>query len=133
MTNTLEFYPGSPALVADLTREQDRHTVFELHPQEHQLLTAQEPGQTGYVIYGDGLQGILQQLPPKTPRLLALIDPAYENKRRIRCGGDHSEQNHAALSSCCRISLVSVIAGSSPRRTFCNDWRRNYKTTDITK
>ncbi|MCL4410701.1 MAG: 23S rRNA (adenine(2030)-N(6))-methyltransferase RlmJ [Gammaproteobacteria bacterium] len=78
--NTLEFYPGSPALVADLTREQDRHTVFELHPQEHQLLTAQEPGQTGYVIYGDGLQGILQQLPPKTPRLLALIDPAYENK-----------------------------------------------------
>ncbi|MCL5255378.1 MAG: 23S rRNA (adenine(2030)-N(6))-methyltransferase RlmJ [Gammaproteobacteria bacterium] len=78
--NTLEFYPGSPALVAGLTRDQDRHTVFELHPNEHQLLSTQAREHTGYVVYGDGLKGVLQQLPPKTPRLLALIDPAYENK-----------------------------------------------------
>ncbi len=76
----LRFYPGSPGWVSRLRRAQDRHTVFELHPAEHDVLSTYGEQQTGRVVYGDGLQGVLKLLPPKTPRLLVLIDPAYENK-----------------------------------------------------
>lgn len=76
----LRFYLGSPGWVSRSRRAQDRHTVFELHPAEHDVLSGYGEQQTGRVVYGDGLQGVLKQLPPKTPRLLVLIDPAYENK-----------------------------------------------------
>jgi len=80
----LRYYPGSPGWVAQFRRSQDRHTVFELHPAEHAALqdraTASKQLHTGRVVHGDGLAGVIQQLPPKTPRLLVLIDPAYENK-----------------------------------------------------
>lgn len=77
---TIRFYPGSPAWISQLRREQDRHTVFELHPTELDELQAMGEQRTGRVIFGDGLRGIIQQLPPKTPRLFILIDPAYEDK-----------------------------------------------------
>nr|WP_228517756.1 23S rRNA (adenine(2030)-N(6))-methyltransferase RlmJ [Aliidiomarina indica] len=76
----LRYYPGSPAWVASQRRETDRHTVYELHPTEHDELTQVDSKKTGFVVYGDGLQGVINHLPPKTPRLLVLIDPAYEVK-----------------------------------------------------
>ncbi|MCC5856059.1 MAG: 23S rRNA (adenine(2030)-N(6))-methyltransferase RlmJ [Idiomarina sp.] len=76
--DSLRFYPGSPKWIADLRRPQDRHTVFELHPGEHSVLEQLGEATTGHVIYGDGLAGVVKQLPPRTPRLLVLIDPPYE-------------------------------------------------------
>lgn len=81
--DTLSHYPGSPLWVSSLKRSQDRHTVFELHPGEHSALAEQQLAQLPYqdlgvVVKGDGLKGVLKALPPKTPRLTVLIDPAYE-------------------------------------------------------
>ena len=98
----ISFYPGSPAWVASLSRPGDRHTVFELHPGEHEELTTHE--QTGFVVYGDGLQGVVRMLPPKTPRLLTLIDPAYEDKSEYAAVADTLKN----ILQRCRHALVLV-------------------------
>ncbi len=77
-TKSLAQYPGSPHWMSSLRRSHDRHTVFELHPGEHEALASLNKDHTGFVVKGDGLSGVVRMLPPKTPRLLALIDPAYE-------------------------------------------------------
>lgn len=75
---SLAQYPGSPHWMSSLRRSHDRHTVFELHPGEHKALASLNKDHTGFVVHGDGLSGVVRMLPPKTPRLLVLIDPAYE-------------------------------------------------------
>ena len=97
-------YPGSPLWMSSLKRSTDRHTVFELHPGEHSVLAsqggleAQQPfADLGRVVYGDGLAGLVRALPPKTPRLFVLIDPAYE---RLEEYDDVADTVVAALAKC---------------------------------
>lgn len=104
----LRYYPGSPAWVGHFARAQDRHTVFELHPTEHAELDARaqtsKQQKLGRVVHGDGLAGVVQQLPPKTPRLMVLIDPAYENKGEYRSVAD----TVALILQRCRHAVVLV-------------------------
>jgi 23S rRNA (adenine2030-N6)-methyltransferase len=73
-------YPGSPAWLAELRRDMDSVTAFELHPSEGDQLDtwARQHGVRVHQQYG--LKGLLQKLPPAQPRLLTLIDPSYEIK-----------------------------------------------------
>ncbi|WP_353980525.1 23S rRNA (adenine(2030)-N(6))-methyltransferase RlmJ [Salinicola endophyticus] len=81
----LEFYPGSPWWLGDALRPQDRLTLYELHPGEHQHLDAQAPSHANAQrLHADGLKGLCQRLPVPTPRLCALIDPSYERKEEYR-------------------------------------------------
>lgn len=78
-------YPGSPWWLGSALRDQDRLTLFELHPGEHRHLAAQSMVAPGHQqalrrVYGDGLAGLVKALPVATPRLCALIDPSYERK-----------------------------------------------------
>lgn len=77
----LRQYPGSPSWLASMKRPDDRLVVFELHPAEQARLTdwAARRGDVT-VRRSDGLAGLLKSLPPKTPRLLAIVDPSYEVK-----------------------------------------------------
>ncbi len=76
----LSVYPGSPAWFRQFLRAQDTLTAFELHPAEgHQLADWASPRRER-VFKEDGLQGLLNRLPPGKPRLLVLIDPSYEIK-----------------------------------------------------
>lgn len=77
---TLSVYPGSPWWMARALREQDRLTLFELHPGEQRHLDAvQLPGE-GRIrhMHADGLAGLETMVPVKTPRLAVLIDPSWE-------------------------------------------------------
>lgn len=76
----LEIYPGSPAWIRRCLRQGDSLTAFELHPSESGQLANWAAEQKVRVMHEDGLKGLLRQLPPKQPRLLALIDPSYEIK-----------------------------------------------------
>lgn len=76
----LRGYPGSPAWLANFVRDGDSVTAFELHPSENQQLDLWARKNGVRVLHQDGLQGLLQKLPPPQPRLLALIDPSYEIK-----------------------------------------------------
>lgn len=77
----LNFYPGSPSIAKYFLRRQDRGWLFELHPQDYQLLHGNmENHKKIRVSREDGLKGVLALLPPTSRRGLILIDPSYEVK-----------------------------------------------------
>lgn len=78
----LSRYPGSPWWLGSALRSQDRLTLFELHPGEHQHLTDQALSTDSAVQrrHEDGLKGLAKGVPVSTPRLCVLIDPSYERK-----------------------------------------------------
>ena len=76
----LRNYPGSPRIMLDLLRPQDRLRLFELHGTDGRLLAEQfaAAGRRVTVTAGDGFAGLKAALPPPSRRGLALIDPSYE-------------------------------------------------------
>ncbi|HTH17521.1 MAG TPA: 23S rRNA (adenine(2030)-N(6))-methyltransferase RlmJ [Magnetospirillum sp.] len=77
----LQFYPGSPALVAALARPQDRLALCELHPEDSAALRhrfAADP-RVG-VHHMDGYVACKSLLPPPERRGLVLMDPPFEVK-----------------------------------------------------
>jgi 23S rRNA (adenine2030-N6)-methyltransferase len=74
-------YPGSPGLVNELLRPQDRSWLFELHPQAFKELEKNcARRKRVFVRQADGFTGLLSLLPVASKRALVLIDPAYEVK-----------------------------------------------------
>ena len=72
-------YPGSPLLVAQAMRAQDRLVACELQPEEARALGqlfARDP--RVQVRAGDGYAAVKALVPPKERRGLVLIDPPYE-------------------------------------------------------
>ncbi|WP_148863592.1 23S rRNA (adenine(2030)-N(6))-methyltransferase RlmJ [Marinobacter fonticola] len=78
--STIRYYPGSPAWLYGLKRQQDRITAFELHSNESTRLQQWAKTRDVRVTAGDGFKGLLASLPPSEPRLFTLIDPPYEVK-----------------------------------------------------
>ena len=72
-------YPGSPLLVRDLLRDDDRLAACELHPEDAAALKTlfRHDPQVG-IHLRDGYEAIRALLPPKERRGLVLIDPPYE-------------------------------------------------------
>jgi 23S rRNA (adenine2030-N6)-methyltransferase len=73
-------YPGSPAIVAQLRRANDRLVLAETHAREAQSLRALLGRQKLVsVLESDGYAAVKAQLPPRENRGLVLIDPPYES------------------------------------------------------
>jgi 23S rRNA (adenine2030-N6)-methyltransferase len=97
-------YPGSPFILARLLRPQDRLRLFELHPNEIDILRS-NINQLGLdkqidVYAADGFSRLKGLLPPPSRRGLALIDPSYEDKNDYR-----------NLESCLEEALVRFATG----------------------
>lgn len=74
-------YPGSPQLIQQLLRPQDRYFAHELHPTDYQQLRELLAGDKRVkVINEDGFAGLQGLVPPPDRRALVLIDPSYEVK-----------------------------------------------------
>ncbi len=77
----LGVYPGSPMLVRQLLRTQDRLTAIEKHPDEARALKALFAGDVQCrVIELDGWLSLGAHVPPKEKRGLVLVDPPFEEK-----------------------------------------------------
>ena len=78
----LRFYPGSPFIIRDFLRPQDRAVLLELHPQEVADLKANLGSGVGRigVHHTDAWSGLKGFVPPKENRGLVLIDPPYEQQ-----------------------------------------------------
>ena len=81
----LKAYPGSPWFAQHLLRQQDRASLFELHPTEFKNLITNSRHHRGEckrikLFQDDGFQACLSQLPPKERRGFVLMDPPYEVK-----------------------------------------------------
>ncbi|HXU94705.1 MAG TPA: 23S rRNA (adenine(2030)-N(6))-methyltransferase RlmJ [Gallionella sp.] len=79
----MKLYPGSPLVVLDLLREQDRMRLFELHPTDSDILQENFSGYGTQVLMqtADGFGALKALLPPPPRRALVLIDPPYEDKQ----------------------------------------------------
>lgn len=78
----LRCYPGSPKLILEDLRPDDRLRLFELHSNEVKLLAKNFNG-TGrqvHITEGDGLAALKALLPPLPRRGVVFIDPSYETR-----------------------------------------------------
>lgn len=81
----LHYYPGSPDIVSQLLRAQDKQLLCELHNNEVGLLRANLSGDAHTAIHHrDGFEALPALLPPTPRRGLVLIDPPYEQKEDYR-------------------------------------------------
>ena len=75
----LRLYPGSPQLMADALREQDRMILSELHPEDADTLKAHFAGQDAIAVHQrDGYELGKAFLPVAEKRGLWLLDPPFE-------------------------------------------------------
>ncbi len=75
----LRYYPGSPLIIREYLRAQDRAVLLELHPEEHAALKDSLRGATRVAIHHiDAWSGLKAFVPPKENRGLVLVDPPYE-------------------------------------------------------
>ncbi len=81
LNGELKVYPGSPAIIQQLLRPQDRVALCELHPAEFEALRQAIPSSRHVKLYKrDAFEAIKAFLPPKERRGLLLLDPSYESK-----------------------------------------------------
>ncbi len=79
--NALGVYPGSPAIAQYFLRPQDRAWLFELHPQDYELLRKHMVNRKRIKVRCEnGFEGLNALLPPSSRRGLVLVDPSYEIK-----------------------------------------------------
>lgn len=72
-------YPGSPAIIREMLRPQDRGILVELHPADHAVLAGRYHQVSNLKALNlDGWQALGAMIPPKEKRGLVLIDPPYE-------------------------------------------------------
>ena len=77
----LSRYPGSPLIIKQFLRNQDRLFLYELHSTEIQLLSdTVGKDRRIKIFHEDGLKNAVGLLPPIEHRGLVLIDPSYEIK-----------------------------------------------------
>jgi 23S rRNA (adenine2030-N6)-methyltransferase len=75
----LHAYPGSPLLIAQLLRPQDRAVFIERHPDEVAALADNLGDRRGIAIHeADGFAMLKAVVPPRENRGLVFIDPPYE-------------------------------------------------------
>lgn len=79
--NSLNVYPGSPVIAQYFLRPQDRAWLFELHPQDYELLSTHMTNSKRIKCQREnGFTGLKALLPPTSRRALVLVDPSYEIK-----------------------------------------------------
>lgn len=86
----LRIYPGSPWLALEVCRPQDKLRLFEMHPNEADILRQNLDQRVPRVnrqtiVFGeDGFLGLKGHIPPPTRRAVVLFDPSYEDKQDYR-------------------------------------------------
>jgi 23S rRNA (adenine2030-N6)-methyltransferase len=75
-------YPGSPLILAELARPQDRIVLSELHPEDARTLALRLEGDPRARVLAaqDGYAALVSFAPPKERRGLALVDPPFEER-----------------------------------------------------
>jgi 23S rRNA (adenine2030-N6)-methyltransferase len=77
-------YPGSPAIVRELLRRQDRGVLVELHPADHAVLAGRYNAVSNLkVMHLDGWTALHALVPPKEKRGIVLVDPSYEEQNEL--------------------------------------------------
>jgi 23S rRNA (adenine2030-N6)-methyltransferase len=101
-------YPGSPAILRELLRPQDRGVLVELHPEDHAVLLARYNAVANLkALRLDGWTALHALIPPKEKRGLVLVDPPYEE-------GGELDRLAAELARAVRKWPTGIYAGWYP-------------------
>ncbi|MBN2647278.1 MAG: 23S rRNA (adenine(2030)-N(6))-methyltransferase RlmJ [Thiotrichales bacterium] len=96
----LKRYPGSPWFAQSLLRDEDRASLFELHPKEFADCHKKFSKDRRFRIYQeDGFHACMAQLPPREKRGYVLMDPPYEVKQDYRTAVDTLIQAHKKFAT----------------------------------
>jgi 23S rRNA (adenine2030-N6)-methyltransferase len=99
-SGSVDVYPGSPAIAQYFLRQQDRAWLFELHPQDFELLRNNMVDRKRIKVRcEDGFEGLNALLPPSSRRGLVLIDPSYEIKSDYELVIEQVVAGHRKFSS----------------------------------
>ncbi len=92
-------YRGSPRIVRELLRPQDRLTAIELHPDDHLALADHFDGDRQVrVLRLDGWLAMKGHLPPKERRGLIFVDPPFEKPDEFDRFVTHLVEGHRRFS-----------------------------------
>ncbi|MDX2082964.1 MAG: 23S rRNA (adenine(2030)-N(6))-methyltransferase RlmJ [Rickettsiales bacterium] len=84
LPSKLRFYAGSPTLIKDYLRSQDRAIFAELNREDFAKLRANFAGNKKFSILNcDGFELLKSKLPPLEKRGIIIIDPAFEKDQKI--------------------------------------------------
>lgn len=82
-------YPGSPAIIREMLRRQDRSILIELHPADAASLSERFNTVANVkVLHLDGWVALHALIPPKENRGLVLIDPPFEDPNEFQRIGE---------------------------------------------
>lgn len=99
-SNDLKHYPGSPWFAQTLLREQDRLSLFELHPREYKTLSRNFKSNRRIKCFqADGFHACISQLPPKERRGYILMDPPFEVKQDYKTAVETLIKAHKKFST----------------------------------
>ncbi len=105
-------YPGSPAIAADLLRDQDELRLFELHSTEFPILHQRfARDRRVRVSNEDGYQSLKALLPVNNARALVLIDPSYELKNEYALILAALQEGYARMPNAVFALWYPVITG----------------------
>ena len=123
----LDIYPGSPGIAKQIMRRQDAAHLYELHPNDNNLLNEFcQRWNKARVSQSDGYKGVLSQLPPPTRRGIVLIDPPYELKEDYNKAVDTIIQGYKKFATGCYILWYPVV-----KRSFVEQMVQQFKKSDI--
>lgn len=89
-------YPGSPALIAAVLRENDRLACCELHPEDAETLRRFFPRDRRVEVHHrSGWEALGALLPPKEKRGLVFIDPPFEARDEFHTLAEGLRRGHA--------------------------------------
>jgi 23S rRNA (adenine2030-N6)-methyltransferase len=82
-------YPGSPAILREMLRRQDKGVFVELHPKDNATLSERYNAVANLkVLHLDAWVALHALIPPKEKRGLVLIDPPFEEPNELQRLGD---------------------------------------------
>lgn len=115
----MNLYPGSPLLIADKLRPQDRLSANELHPDDLQKLkeTLSKTKNTK-VLHMDAYESIRASIPPVERRGFVLIDPPFERKDEFQVLGQQLEEWVRRWATGCYIVWYPIKANSPTHEMF---------------
>ncbi len=112
-------YPGSPLLIAESLRPQDRLVANELHPEDLQVLTSTLRGfKNVKTLHMDAYESIRAHIPPAERRGLVLIDPPFERKDEFQVLGKQMEEWLKRWATGCYMIWYPIKAESSMHEMF---------------
>jgi 23S rRNA (adenine2030-N6)-methyltransferase len=114
--NTFQYYPGSPKVTEHYLRESDQLFLFELHPNEFQILNQHfKLSKRTKVKQQDGFKGLIATLPPTTKRGVVMIDPPYENKSDYKQVVETIQKCLKRFETGCYIIWYPLLHRSEPK------------------